>query len=162
MKNKIFQKNKKAQIAMEFVHTYGWVMLSVVVLGGAAIYYNLQSNKQIIPLECTMFAGISCIDADVLEENQLVLELVNGFGFAISNITANVTGTCNSTANTSDGNPFFNPSVILANQQVRLIFECQNLSGMTLEENIKIGYINVESGRKHTKIGKLQYSPTGK
>ncbi len=149
-------KRKKGQAAMEFIHTYGWVLATVIILGGAAIYYNMHTNKQVLPKECTILSGIRCVDVKA-EENLLTLDLLNEFGFAISNITANITGTCNSTANTTDGNPYNNPESILANQEIKLVFECQNLTGKEVEEKISIRYRNIESDQFHIKVGNLQY-----
>jgi hypothetical protein len=32
---------------------------------------------------------------------------------------------------------------------------------MRLSEMISLGYVNVETGEQHVKVGKLEYSPTG-
>jgi hypothetical protein len=111
-------------------------------------------------LECTFLSGISCLDADV-EETLLSLVVVNEFGFALGNISMNITGTCNSSANTTDGNPYGNLNVLLANKQATYVFECQNLTNMRVTERINMDYRNVETGQQHIKVGKLEYSPTG-
>jgi hypothetical protein len=51
--------------------------------------------------------------------------------------------------------------VLLVNQQATYVFECQNITNMRLTEHIGMGYINVETGQQHIKVGKLEYSPTG-
>ena len=152
--------NKKAQAAMEFMHTYGWVILAVIVLGGTMLYYSASSATTFLPLECSFLSGINCLDASV-DETLLSIAVVNEFGFAISNITANIIGTCNSTANTTEGNPYNNPHVLLANKQADFVFECQNLTGMRVTEHIVFTYRNVETDQLHLKRGKLEYSPTG-
>jgi hypothetical protein len=161
--NRICRKRRagrKAQAALEYVHTYGWVLLVMIVLGGAMLYYSSTSDKHVVPLDCAFLSGINCLDADV-DENLLSLVVVNGFGFAIGNFSINITGTCNSTANTTDGNPYSNLNVLLNNQQTTYTFECQNLTDMRLEERIVISYRNVETDEQHLKVGKLLYSPTG-
>ncbi|MBW2996825.1 hypothetical protein KY349_00625 [Candidatus Woesearchaeota archaeon] len=152
--------NRKAQAATEFIHTYGWVILAIIVLGGAMLYYNTSRATYFLPLECSFLSGVNCLDADV-DQTLLSIVVVNEFGFVMSNITANMTGTCNSTANTTDGNPYGNLNVLLANQQTLYVFECQNISGMRVTEHITFGYRNVETGQEHIKKGKLEYSPTG-
>ena len=153
-------RSKKAQVAIEYIHTYGWIFLTALVVGGVLIYYNVSNAKHIVPMECTFLSGINCLDASV-DESLLSLSLVNELGFAVSNITMSVNGTCNSTANTTDGNPYGNPNVMLANHQYILLFECQNLTNMRLSETIEMRYVNVETGQQHVKVGKLDYSPTG-
>ncbi|MFC1741322.1 hypothetical protein ACFL3V_02195 [Nanoarchaeota archaeon] len=151
---------KKAQAATEYVHTYGWAFLAFIVIGGVTLYYSLSNTQSIIPLECQFLSGIDCLDSTT-DENLLSIVVVNGFNFALSNITMNVTGTCNSTANTTDGNMYGNLNVLLENQQTTYVFECQNLSNMDVEEQMTVGYRNIETGQQHIKVGKLQFSPTG-
>lgn len=143
---------------MEFVHTYGWIILSMIILSGVMIYYTMSNPAKVIPKECSFTTGIGCLDFQV-DESLLKIEIVNKFGFAISNITANMTGTCNSTANTTEHNPHNNPRAMLMNMQETLTFECQNLTGKQIEEQIRIGYRSVESDQTHWKIGRLEYKP---
>jgi len=159
MANKNKKKiGKKGQAATEYLHTYGWVFLSAMVLGGVLIYYNFQSSKSVVPNECSFLSGINCLDEHV-EDSLLSISLVNEFGFAISNISISVNGTCNSTANTTDGNPYGNPNVMLENAQANFHFDCQNLSDMKLEEAIHMNYVAVNTGATHVKRGHLDYSP---
>jgi hypothetical protein len=150
---------KRGQAATEYLHTYGWVFLSAMVVGGVLIYYNFSSSKSVIPNECTFLSGISCLDEHV-EGSLLSISIVNEFGFAISNISISVNGTCNSTANTTDGNPYGNPNVMLENAQANFHFDCQDLSDMNLEEDIHMNYVAVNTGASHVKRGHLDYSPT--
>jgi hypothetical protein len=103
---------------------------------------------------------LGCIDA-VVDETLVSFVVVNEFGFGISNMSLSLIGTCNSTANTSDGNPYGNLNVLLANQQTTYVFDCTNLTNMQVREVIEVNYTNVETGRTHVKVGKLEYSPTG-
>jgi hypothetical protein len=151
---------RKGQAATEYIHTYGWVILTMVLIGGAMLYYNVSNAKPLVPLECRFLSGINCLDADV-DQNLLSLVLLNEFGFTIGNITMNITGTCDSIANTTDGNPYGNLNVLLTNQQSRYVLECQNISNMRLTERITIAYRNVDTDQLHIKTGKLEYSPTG-
>jgi hypothetical protein len=153
-------RGRKAQAAMEYVHTYGWILLSVIVLGGVLLYYNISKVQQILPMECAFLSGLSCLDADV-DGTQLSFVVVNGFGFALSNVSMNMTGTCNSTANTTPGNPYGNLNVLLENQQAIYVFDCPDMTNMKLEEKISVSYRNIETGEQHVKVGKLYYSPTG-
>ncbi len=151
-------KSRKGQAATEYIHTYGWIILSVIMLGGVIFYHNISNAKYLVPKGCDFLSGINCLGADV-QEDLLSIVLLNEFGFALKNITMNVTGTCNSTANTSDGNSYGNLNVLLENKQTIYTFECQNLSGFDVEEKITLDYINVNTDQRHIKIGKLVYSP---
>jgi len=153
------RSSRKGQVAMEYIHTYGWILISVIMLGGVAMYHNISNADYLLPTDCTILSGLDCLGVDV-EETLLKISVVNEFGFAVGNITANVTGTCNSSANTTDGNPYGNLNVMLANKQTVYTFECQNLTNMNVEEKIVFSYRNVETDQLHIKIGKLAYSPT--
>jgi hypothetical protein len=152
------QIGKKAQAATEYLHTYGWVFLTALVIGGVLIYHNFGSAKSVLPNECIFLSGIRCID--VMTDNTLLsIAVINEFGFDINNVEIAVSGTCNSTANTTDGNPFGNLNVLLANTQAIYILECQNLSNTKISELITVDYVNVATGEAHVKVGKLDYSP---
>ena len=149
-------KKKKGQAAFEYIHTYGWVLLAIIMLGGVMAYYYSSSPKFLLPNECVFNSGMECMGVSV-EDNLLTLNMINGFGFAISNMTAEILGTCNATANTTDGNNFSNPNVMVENAQDSIVFECQDLSDVRVSEKINLTYVNVESGQWHWKMGRLEY-----
>ena len=151
-------RGRRSQAAMEYVHTYGWILLSVMVIGGVLVYYNVSKVDNILPTECRLLSGMECLDVTV-EDDLLKIVVVNGLGFALSNLSISINGTCDSTANTSDINPYGNPQVLLENQQSSFTFECQNISGIEVNEKISLGYVNVETGMAHVKRGRLGYAP---
>ncbi len=151
-------KQKKGQAAMEYIHTYGWILLSIMAIGGLTLYYFIDNIGNQIPLTCSMFAGISCLDINI-EETELRLVLLNEQTFIMSNVTLEIKGTCNSVANTTDGNPYNNPNTLTKNQQAIYFFECQNLTNLELEEKINLTFINSETGEQHFKVGKARYKP---
>jgi hypothetical protein len=151
-------RSGKSQVAMEYMHTYGWIFVSALLLIGALYYYNVTHGDELIENSCIFLSGIKCLDVGV-EDNLLSLVVLNGLGFSVSNISFAVEGTCNSTANTTDGNPYGNPVVLLSNQQSVFIFDCQNLTGLKLEENLGFSYMSVESGQVHVKAGSMRYYP---
>lgn len=69
----------KGQAAIEFLITYGWAFLAVLVALGAFSYLGLLSPSAFLPEQCEIIAGFSCIDFQ-LASRQLTLELVNSFG----------------------------------------------------------------------------------
>ncbi|MBI2657311.1 hypothetical protein HYX08_01300 [Candidatus Woesearchaeota archaeon] len=54
--------NKKSQAALEFLMTYGWAILVVLVAVGALAYFGVLSPDKFLPAKCTLQAGIGCID----------------------------------------------------------------------------------------------------
>ena len=144
---------------MEYVHTYGWVLLAVTVIGAMTVNYNVSSADYLVPKECIFFSGVDCLDM-VVDQNLLSIVLVNEFGFALGNLSLEISGTCNSTANTTDGNPYANPNVLVENQQATFVFECaEDLTDRRLSEDITILFRSVDTGEAHVKLGTLEYAP---
>ncbi|MFA5141731.1 MAG: hypothetical protein WC471_02075 [Candidatus Woesearchaeota archaeon] len=52
--------NKKAQAAMEFLMTYGWAILVVLVVIGSLAYFGVLSPTALLPEKCFMPIGLSC------------------------------------------------------------------------------------------------------
>jgi len=53
---------KKAQAAMEFLMTYGWAILVVLVAIGALAYFGVLNPQRFLPDSCQGPAGFDCID----------------------------------------------------------------------------------------------------
>ncbi len=75
--------NKKAQAALEFIMTYGWAMLVVLVAVGALAYFGVLSPDKFLPSKCTMQSGIACLDHKATPTS-LVLRVQNSLGFDIT------------------------------------------------------------------------------
>lgn len=48
---------RKGQAAMEFLMTYGWAILVVLVAIGALAYFGVLSPAQFLPEKCTLSSG---------------------------------------------------------------------------------------------------------
>ncbi|MBI2143863.1 hypothetical protein HYU17_01775 [Candidatus Woesearchaeota archaeon] len=102
---KRFGNYKKGQAAMEFLMTYGWAILVVLVVIGALAYFGVLNPQQFLPTKCQLPVGLACTDYAIgLSASQTQLVLSNGLGtdikltsLAISSDTAlfqcNATGT---------------------------------------------------------------------
>ncbi len=74
-----FGSSKKAQAAMEFLMTYGWAILVVLVVIGALAYFGVLSPATLLPEKCTFPVSISCTDHTVTS-TYIALVLQNGAG----------------------------------------------------------------------------------
>ena len=54
--------NKKSQAALEFIMTYGWAILVVLVAIGALAYFGVLSPDRFLPNKCVLQSGIACLD----------------------------------------------------------------------------------------------------
>jgi hypothetical protein len=75
--------NRKSQAAMEFLMTYGWAILVVLVAVGALAYFGVLSPDKFLPAKCTLQAGIGCIDHKATS-TALNVVLLNSLGFDLT------------------------------------------------------------------------------
>jgi len=57
---------KKGQAAMEFLLTYGWAILIVVLVIGALAYFGVLSPRQFLPSRCLLDSPLYCEDKQVV------------------------------------------------------------------------------------------------
>jgi len=53
---------KKAQAALEFLTTYAWAFLVILIMIGALGYFGILQPSKILPDRCTFGTEINCID----------------------------------------------------------------------------------------------------
>ena len=73
---------RKAQAAMEFLMTYGWALLAVLVVIGALAYLGVLDVEILLPERCTFAVPLNC-DDQVVEGDKLQIVLLNGGGEGI-------------------------------------------------------------------------------
>ncbi len=72
-------RGKSAQAAMEFLMTYGWAILVVLVVIGALAYFGVLSPSTLLPEKCSFPVSVSCSD-HVIGTGSLGVILQNGAG----------------------------------------------------------------------------------
>src|SRR3990167_8103737 len=84
---------KKGQAAMEFLMTYGWAILVVLIAIGALAYFGVLNPSRFLPESCTIGPGISCdefqIKDTVGEDATFVIR--NGMGNTITAVGLTLT-----------------------------------------------------------------------
>lgn len=133
---------------MEFLMTYGWAILVVLVAIGALAYFGVLNPSNVLPSSCTIAPGIGCDDF-VVNTDSVTLVMQNGFGENLLNVGLKVDG-CGRTEdfNWSDGtklNGTFNVKVSA----------CTNGAvGDRFKQNIVINY-TTKAGLLHTVSGTI-------
>ena len=61
---------KKSQAALEFLTTYAWAFLVILVMVGALAYFGILKPSAILPTRCTMAAEFGCQDYVIFWESQ--------------------------------------------------------------------------------------------
>ncbi|MBU1198737.1 MAG: hypothetical protein KKF46_02235 [Nanoarchaeota archaeon] len=80
---------RKGQAALEFLTTYGWAFIVILVMIGALAYFGVLNPSKVLPNKCTAEAGFSCKDYRILSTNvSVVLSNGKGGGFTVGNVTA--------------------------------------------------------------------------
>ncbi|MFH1052930.1 MAG: hypothetical protein V1740_00795 [Candidatus Woesearchaeota archaeon] len=78
---------KKGQAAMEFLMTYGWAILVVLVAIGALAYFGVLNPSRFLPSSCTLIPGLSCdefrVTSGAAGTSNVVLQIRNGMGDSV-------------------------------------------------------------------------------
>ena len=81
--------NRKSQAALEFLMTYGWAILVVLVAVGALAYFGVLSPDKFLPAKCTLQSGLVCLDHKAtLTTLELVIQNSLGFDITVNNVKA--------------------------------------------------------------------------
>lgn len=71
---------------MEFLMTYGWAILVVLIAIGALAYFGVLNPSRFLPESCTIGPGFSCDEFQVLADGSWTIVLRNGIGKAINTV----------------------------------------------------------------------------
>jgi uncharacterized protein (UPF0333 family) len=93
---------KKGQAAMEFLMTYGWALLVVLIAIAALAFFGLLNPSRFLPEKCEIAPGLTCVgftaEAESLSEGNISIILNNGIGVTMRNVTINATACTNNAA----------------------------------------------------------------
>ena len=87
------RKQRKSQAALEFLMTYGWAILVVLVAIGALAYFGVLSPDKFLPSKCTLPAGVACVDHKITGHataGTVTIVLRNALGSSISSVDVSV------------------------------------------------------------------------
>ena len=77
-------KDRKAQAAMEFLLTYGWAILVVLIVISALAYFGVLNPRSLIPDSCRATGQILCQEASASTgTDEMVVQLINNAGARI-------------------------------------------------------------------------------
>jgi uncharacterized protein (UPF0333 family) len=69
----------KAQAAIEFLITYGWVVLFIIMIIGALAYFGVFDVSRFTPNKCEISSGFTCVDYKIAS-NAIILQIKNSAG----------------------------------------------------------------------------------
>ena len=79
-------KNKKGQAALEFLTTYGWAFLVILVMIGALAYFGVLNPERFVPETCTFGSAFACEDHVMTTTSSTVKLRNNVEGITITNV----------------------------------------------------------------------------
>ena len=151
---KFLKFSRKSQAALEFIMTYGWAILVVLVAIGALAYFGVLSPDKFLPSKCTLQSGIACLDHKATAAS-LVLSVQNSLGrdITIDRITAQQC-TAQGTGVLLSGS--VNPPGTMSNgAQATFTFVCVNSGSSKYNGPINITYSIVDTQIQHVNQGQV-------
>lgn len=76
---------RRGQAALEFLTTYGWAFLVILVMIGALAYFGILSPDKFLPDRCSFPTQIPCRDQQVVG-NQVQFYISNNLGENMKNV----------------------------------------------------------------------------
>mgnify|MGYP003966384229 CR=1 FL=1 len=148
--------NKKGQAAMEFLMTYGWAILVVLVAVATLSYFGVLDNKGMIPSKCLFSAPVPCVDHSFDLGNEkltLAMRNNNGFPVEITNSISISSGCSSPTINTI--NDLVPPQTIANNEIAKIEITCGGLSSGKFKSDVSLIYNNPNTGLNHSHVGEI-------
>jgi hypothetical protein len=137
---------KKSQAALEFLMTYGWAILVVLVAIGALAYFGVLSPDKFLPQKCTLPAGVACTDFTV-DTNGVDVALRNGQGFDMNSVVVSIGG-CGTA--TPDGD-----NILTNGEQDIFRATCTLTAGSKFSAEFGVLSTNADSGLQRSLNGSL-------
>jgi hypothetical protein len=141
---------KKGQASMEFLMTYGWAILVVLVAIGALAYFGVLSPGKFLPESCVIAPGYSCNDFIVKADGSATLIIQNGAKATLNTISASigaVSGTCVPATGLAVG------SATTCSWAAAAL--ATGTAGERFKSAVSFSYIEAGSTISHTKTGDL-------
>jgi hypothetical protein len=136
---------RKSQAALEFLMTYGWAILVVLVAVGALAYFGVLSPDKFLPSKCTLQAGIACVDHKVTP-TAVTVRLTNSLGYDISSITVKA-GSCGTSSS---------PAALANGEAGTYTITCgSSLTGTKYNAQLNVTYTVTETSISHNNQGNV-------
>ena|SRR3989338_3493350 len=137
---------KKSQAALEFIMTYGWAILVVLVAIGALAYFGVLNPGNFLPSKCTLQPGIACVDHKVTPTTVTVY-LRNSIGWDISGITVKA-GSCGTSSS---------PPSLANGAESKYEITCASplTSGTKYNGQLNVTYTTTETNIDHINVGQI-------
>lgn len=153
----MLQKNAKSQAALEFLTTYGWAFLVILIMIGTLAYFGVLKPSKILPNRCNIGPEFQCVDYQISATGSTFkLRLKNNAGEPITVQSVTLSSESATAYSCTLTSPTL-PSTMTASQIVDFSWGTCNsaAAGMVAGEKgkvlMKISYYSVTSGSTYAK-----------
>ena len=133
---------KKGQAAMEFLMTYGWAILVVLIAIGALAYFGVLNPSRFLPASCTIMPGVSC-DSFKVTASTVSLNVRNGMGNDLTGVTFTTCGGTSASTSIGDG----------ATASISIACDAGNVTGAKYKGDLVFAY--TENNLAHSRTGQI-------
>ena len=82
---------KRGQIFLEFLGTYGWAIIALLVTFGTLAYFGVVNPGKFLPERCLLgVVGVSCDDFAIYSTGEVFIEAANNLGKDMKNVKVDV------------------------------------------------------------------------
>jgi hypothetical protein len=141
---------KRGQSALEYLVTYGWAILAIVIIAGVLWYFGIFNPARFAGTkQCGGFGSFICQDFTMSTAGTLQIVLGNNQGDTLDNVSINgLVASCT-------------PTNVAPNAQTTCTATYPSLSGGTVgntfpQVGINMTYVDATSGLSHTDTGFVQ------
>jgi hypothetical protein len=76
--------SRKGQAAIEYLMTYGWAVVIILVVIGALMYFGVLNPNRFLQDSCDFGLQLECLDVQVGKDGTIILKMQNNFGDTIN------------------------------------------------------------------------------
>lgn len=141
---------RKSQAALEFIMTYGWAIMVVIVAISALAYFGVLNPDRFLPSKCVLQSGIACMDHKAQDfgpgNGEVNVVLKNSLGYDMTSVSVTAsrcTGTASQSLLTNGGQKTFTPN------------GCTLVSGQKYNGELNVSYTNADTGISHKMQGTI-------
>jgi|SRR3989338_5197890 len=146
-------KFKKSQAALEFLTTYAWAFLVILVMVGALAYFGILSPSKLLPDRCNFGSELGCDDYKLsISPNDLNIKLKNNVGEPIAVSAFAITSEGSTVIACSLEAGFILPASWAQGTDIDFKYDCSNwaaagfISGQKGKVLVTVTYNTVKSG----------------
>ena len=144
--------SRASQAALEFLMTYGWAILVVLVAVGALAYFGVLSPDRFLPAKCTLQSGMACLDHKVEGTagpggvGVATVRITNSLGYDIDTIVVKAGG-CGTSSST--------PTLANGASATFAITCATALTGSKYNQQLNVSYRVTETTITHNNVGQI-------